>query len=527
MKRFTLILLIGLLCLPGQAAEISTAEIAAHIRFLSHDLLEGRGIGTRGGALAVAYIETVFRAAGLEPVFADSFLQEFTLRRVQPDGAARMTFTADGQPEPGREYAFGDDFVAVSPLAANLKIDAELVYMGYGIVSDRWHWNDYKDVDLSGKIALIHVNEPGRDKPELFEGEALTYFGRWMYKYQEAARQGAAGVILIHDTEDAGYDWTVVRNSWSGANFLDPEAPDVSPLQAWIAGTVSADLFDLAGQDFAQLRAAAQEASFQPVPLGVKVQLELANSMSAVATQNVAAIARGTAEGNRAIVITAHHDHLGRRTDLEGDQIFNGAVDNGSALATLLALANHIAAQPEPFGHDVIFLAVAAEEEGMLGSAYFVRNPPLPVAEMAANLNLELTNVWGRTSDLIAIGARHSDLAAIIGKVAEEHRMTVSPESAPEQGYFYRSDQLSFARAGVPAVWIDCGEQLADGEPGLGTRLRQQYRATAYHRPADEFDPTWELTGTQQLTELILATIEAIDTRPGPVNWLPESGFQR
>ncbi|MCP4660834.1 MAG: M28 family peptidase [bacterium] len=512
----------------GVAAEvpISEQEIAAHIRFLSHDLLEGRGIATRGEALAVTYLETMFRLFGLEPVFGDSYQQEIVLRRVTSDPAASMELVSpDGA---SMSISCGDDFVAVKSLPAQpLPSDVELVYVGYGIVSERWQWDDYKDADLRGKVIVAHVNEPGPDRPELFEGRSLTYFGRWTYKYQEAARHGAVGALLIHTTEEAGYDWTVVRNSGSGDFFYDPDAPDLLPLQAWITSDVAARLFQQAGHDLEGLRSAAGQRSFRPIPLGIKLRLNAEYAYQNVVTRNVAGVVRGRGGDGRAVVLTAHHDHLGRGREMDGDDIYNGALDNGSAMATLLALARVVGAQAEPFASDVVFFAPAAEEEGLVGSDYFVRNSPVPTERIAANLNFELTNVWGRTHDLIAIGGRHSDLGDVIARVAARHGMSVSPESAPEQGYFFRSDQINFARAGIPAVWIDCGEKLVGEPEGTGTRLRQQYRATAYHRPSDELDPAWELAGTVQLTELALEILRELDGLEKPLSWKPDSSFQR
>lgn len=516
------------LAAPGFAAEvpISEEEIAAHIRFLSHDLLEGRGIATRGEALAVTYLETMFRLFGLEPAFGDRYQQEIVLRRVTSDPTASMDLV--GPDDASMTIACGDDFVAVMSLPTQpLPSDVELVYVGYGIVSERWQWDDYKDADLRGKVLVAHVNEPGADRPELFEGRSLTYFGRWTYKYQEAARHGALGALLIHTPEEAGYDWTVVRNSGTGDSFYDPDAPDLLPLQAWITSAVAAKLFAQAGHDLEELRSAAAQRSFRPIPLGIKLRLNAEYAYQNVVTHNVAGVARGRGGDGHAVVITAHHDHLGRGREMDGDDIYNGALDNGSALATLLALARVVGAEAESFTSDVIFFAPAAEEEGLVGSDYFVRKAPLAPERILANLNFELTNVWGRTRDLIAIGGRHSDLGDVIDRVATRHGMIVSPESAPEQGYFFRSDQISFARAGIPAVWIDCGEKLVDQPEGAGTRLRQQYRATAYHRPNDEFDPSWELAGTVQLAEIVFEILRELDRLEKPLGWKPDSSFQR
>ena len=507
------------------AAGVAREEIAAHIRFLSDDLLEGRGIGTRGGALAERYVEAMFRIFNLEPAFGESFLQPLDLRGVDPDDGMMLEFAGAGDTI---SLEYGEDFVAVCPFPAEEhRFESELLYLGYGINSERWSWDDYKDVDVRGRILVMHVNEPRPDLPELFEGRALTYFGRWIYKYREAARRGAAGVLLIHSTADAGYDWTVVRNSWSGEAIFDPDAPNVLPLQGWISGEAAERLFDLAGIDLADLRAAAQERSFRPVPIGVAVRFAARNSYRDVSVNNVVGVVRGGGQGGRAIVVSAHLDHLGRGNAVDGDDIYNGAIDNGSAVATLLSLARIFGAHPGALENDVVFLACAAEEEGLIGSSYFARHPNLPAERIIANVNFELTNVWGETSDLLAIGARHSDLADLIADLAARHGMIVSPDQAPEQGYFYRSDQFSFALAGIPAVWFDCGETVVGRPPGWGSERRREYRARSYHRPSDEFDPSWELAGTRQLIRLTTELLIEIDRSAESLGWKPDSPFGR
>ena len=509
------------------AEGVTTDEIAAHIRFLSDDLVEGRGIGARGGYLAELYIETMYRHYGLEPAFGESYRQEVTLQGATPDPETVLEFIAPGGEK--SSFDFGEDFVAVYPFPRSEKtLEAELVYVGYGIVAPGYEWDDYKDTDVRGKIVVIQVNEPRPDLPELFEGRTLTYFGRWIYKYQEAARQGAAGALLIHSTEDAGYSWSVVRNSWAGEAFFVPGTPDVLPLRSWLSGGTALKLMAMAGKDLAAQRAAAQERSFQPVPLGVRVRITADNKYRKVISHNIVGVARGKApaQSAKAVVFSAHHDHFGIGEG-EGDQIYNGALDNGSALAALLAMARVCGENQGTLSHDVVFLACAAEEELMLGSDYFVRNPSLPAERIVANLNFEMTNVWGEADDMLAIGAQYSDLQELIEGVAAGHGMTVSPESAPEQGYFYRSDQVSFARAGIPATWIDLGEKLRGRPEGYGKKLRDDYRANCYHQVTDEFDPEWELTGTQQIIRLCTELLLAIDRRAEPIRWKEHSPFRR
>lgn len=509
-----------------RSVSITRAEIAAHIRFLSHDLLEGRGIGTRGGALAEEYMETMFRLFGLEPAWDGGYMQEVRLRRVSADRNAKLTFSRNGT---SLDFAFGGDFVALAPVPTDSDtFSAELVYVGRGIVAEAWNWDDYKDVDVRGKIVVMFVNEPGVDNNDLFEGRALTWYGRWMYKFIQAAQKGALGALLIHSREDAGYDWTVVYNGWSGNNFYSPDAPDMIPLRGWIAGPTAAKLFQLAGQDLTALRAAADSRDFRPVPLGVTATVRVKNAYEEIVTRNVAAIAKGRGGADApAIVVSAHHDHLGIGNVEDGDNIYNGALDNCSASATMLALARHYGAHQGELDCDVIFLSCAAEEEGFGGSGYFVRYPPVPLTRMVANINLEMTNIWEETSDLVAIGARHSQLDDLITALAARHNLTVSPEAAPEQGYFFRSDQFSFALAGIPAVWFDAGDTPVGGEPHAGAHHMQDYRANRYHRPADEFSEDWPLQATVQVARLAVELIGDIDKRGMALDWKPGAAFKR
>ena len=514
--------------LEATAAAITAEELAAHVRILADDLFEGRGTGERGGELAMLYIETMFRHYGLEPAFDDSYKQKVLLRYVTPDPEGQFEFVAPSGEKMGAQY--GEDYVALFPFSgAYRSVEAELVYVGYGIVSEAWDWDDYKDFDATGKILVMHVNEPRPDLEEMFEGHTLTYFGRWTYKFEEAARHGAAGVLLIHSDEDAGYGWTVVHNGWVGGKFFVPDAPDVPPLEGWISGGTAESLMRLAGKDFAELRASAQERDFQPVPLGVALRYAAENKYDDVVTHNVVGLVRGKASPSeaKAVVFSAHHDHLGIGSEIDGDAIYNGAIDNGSALASLLGMAKICGAHPGELNCDVYFLACAAEEENLLGSDFFARNPPIAAERIVANLNFEMSNVWDETDDMIAIGARYSDLEEIIVGVCGNNGMILSPESAPEQGFFYRSDQLSFARAGIPAAWIDCGEKIRGKPEGYGKGLRDTYRANTYHQPSDEFDPEWSFAGTRQLMRLVTEILLAIDKRAEPIGWKPQAAFSR
>lgn len=503
----------------------SRAEIAAHIRFLADDLLEGRGIGTRGDRLTQAYLEAALAAAGAAPAFGPSYRQPVPLLRVDPDPGLVLEMAKEGAAP--RRLAAGEEVVALlTPSHAGGAVAAELVFAGYAIESGRWRWDDFKDADLEGAMLLVLVNEPGRDRGDLFDGPALTWHGRWTAKLEEGARRGAAGVLLVHTDADAGYGWTVVRNSWSGPAFFDPGDLSPCPVRGWVRESAVAEVLAAAGLDLEQLRADAERRDFRPRPTGIRVTVSGRCPTTTVETANVAGVVRGGGGGaTRTLVISAHHDHLGIGRPENGDEIYNGAVDNGSALALMLALARAVADRAVPLASDVLFLAPAAEEEGLLGSRAFLRGPPVPIDRIAANLNLEMTHVWGRTRDLVAIGGELSELGGMIARVAARHDLAVVPEPAPEQGYFFRSDQLSFARAGVPAVWIDCGPTLVEPDPAGDPRRR--YRETAYHRPDDEFDPGWTLAGTVQLGAVVLDLLEALDRSPEPPSWRPDAPFSR
>jgi hypothetical protein len=519
--RAAFAMLLAALLAAGAFAEcprpLSRAEIAAHLRLLSDDLLEGRGIGTRGDLLTQAYLETAMASSGLEPAFADGFRQAVQLRRVEPDPG--LVLTISGRGGPARRMGIGEQLIALLPLPQRQgELSGQLLFAGYGIESKEWAWDDYKDVDVTGKILMVLVNEPGRDRADLFEGPALTWHGRWVAKLEEAARRGALGVLLVHTTADAGYSWAVVHNSWSGAAFFDPGDAEPTALRGWIAEDAARSVLEMAGLDFSALRAAAELPSFRPVATGLQVTVRGNCPIDTVVTANVAGVVRGRGEApRRTLVVSAHHDHFGIATPEHGDAIYNGAIDNGSALALLLALARAEADRPVPLAADVLFLAPGAEEEGMLGSRAFLRRSPVPVDQILADLNLEMTWVWGRTRDLVAIGGAKSELGTVIAEVAHRHGLGIGPEPAPEQGFFFRSDQLSFARAGVPAAWIDCGETLADGSDA--SALRRAYRESAYHRPDDEFDPSWDLGGAVQLGDVLLDLLATLDAHPGPLDW--------
>ena len=523
----------------GEASEscsprpIGPGEVRAHLAFLADDLLEGRGTGTRGGHLAEAYVEAVFRQNGLVPAFGESFRQEIELRRIGPDPGMKLSFARAGEAGgAGVDLdagASGTGFVGAFPRPETKgRLDAELVFAGYGIDAPPWSWDDFKGIDLAGKVVVVLSGEPGGNDPALFEGKALTWFGRWTTKLETAARKGAAGALIVHETEGATYGWEVVRNGWARGRVVDPGRADLLSLEGWLAEGTAERLFALAGKDLASLRAAASRRDFRPVPLGVRLSAFSNATYETVRTANVAGVVRGRRPAGEAsvVVVSAHHDHLGIGHMEKGDAIYNGAVDNGSALAAMLSLSR-LLAEGERKAVDVLFLAAAAEEEGLLGSAFFVRNPPVPLRRLVADLNFEMSAVWGEARDVAAIGARHSDLSDVVAKVARANGLEVAPEPNAEKGFFFRSDQFPFAKAGVPSAWVDLGDDLVGRAAGEGKRLRDEYLAKRYHHPDDAFDPAWELTGTAQLARFVAGMIDEIARRGGRVDWKPGAPFRR
>lgn len=508
-------------------APVSTGELAAHLRFLADDLLEGRGPGTRGDRLTQAYVEAVFRANGLSPAFGASFRQDVPFRLVTPD--PRTTLTFSGAVGKAQAVRFGDDFVLGFPRPdAAGRVSADVVFAGYGIDAKEWGWDDFKGTDVKGKVLILLAGEPGGDDPALFAGKTLTHHGRWRTKLEVAARRGAAGVLFVYTPEGAGYGWEVVRNGWTRPVAYDP-AKAILALEGWLSESLAIQVARVAGAAHGELRAAASRRDFRPVPLPVKVEAFGVPKYETVVSGNVAGIVRGTgpAEAAPVVVVSAHHDHLGIGTTENGDAVYNGAMDNGSALAILLALSRKIGARAGELPVDVLFLAAAAEEAGLLGSERFAAEPPVPLSRMAANLNLEMSAVWGPARDVVAIGASQSALGDVVEAVAKREGLRVAPEPAPEQGFFYRSDQYSFARAGVPGVWLDLGDDLVGVPAGTGLARREKYRAERYHRPRDEFDPSWELTGTAQLARFVELAIEEIGVRGGKLPWKGASPYQR
>ncbi|RYZ39179.1 MAG: M28 family peptidase, partial [Myxococcaceae bacterium] len=450
---------------------ITQDGLRAHVRFLASDLLEGRGPGTRGDALAQEYIAAQLEALGLKPGAPDgTYLQRFDLMGIHSHPG-----TMTVQAKSGRlELKPREDLIAVSGVQApEAKLDAsELVFVGYGIVAPEYQWDDFKDVNLKGKTLVILNNDP-EDDPRLFAGKTRLWYGRWDYKYEQAAQTGAAGAIIIHTTPSAGYPWQVVRNSWTGEQFELP-AGDAPRLQvkAWATEDATKQVLKLAGQDLDALRAAAQTRDFRPVPLGVTVSLRITSEVHRRPTANVLAVLPGSDPtlSKEVVLYTAHHDHLGRKDDGKPgeDVIYNGAVDNASGVAAMLTVARAFTALPKAPRRSILFASVAAEEYGLLGSAYLAANPPVPTGRIAANVNVDGANILGRTRDITVIGLGKSSLDGFVTAMAKTQGRTVKADQLSDRGFFYRSDQFNFARMGIPAAYFGSGMDFIGRPDGWG-----------------------------------------------------------
>jgi Zn-dependent M28 family amino/carboxypeptidase len=466
----------------------------------------------------------------LKPAAPDgSWLQQVPLIGVTTKMPGVMTFRNAGK---SVELRYSDDFIGntgVPQQHVSIR-DAELVFVGYGIVAPEFQWDDYKGADLKGKVLVMMNNDPS-DSPELFAGKTRLYYGRWDYKYEIAARQGAAGAIIIHTTPSAGYPWQVVQTSWSGEEFeLQGKAGPRVRLRSWVTEDAAKKLAVLGGQDLDNLRAAAERRDFKPVPLGVRLSVDFSCVVNEQKSANVLGMISGSDPKRRGevVVYSAHHDHLGieEAHSKENDRIFNGAVDNASGIATLLALAQAYRHLPTPPARSVIFAAVCAEEQGLLGSEFLAAHPPVPAGSIAANLNIDGINIWGRTRDVTYVGYGKSSLDQLVDAVAAWQGRVVKPDQFPDRGFFYRSDQFNFAKIGVPAIYLDSGTEFIDRPAGWGQEQIEKWEATHYHQPSDEYDAAWELAGAVEDTQLLFyAGLRAAQDAKLP-EWKPGDEFE-
>ena len=478
---------------------LSEANYRAHVERLASNEFEGRAPGTAGEQKTIAYIEQQFRAAGLQPGIGDSFLQSVPVMEMSPSADALMQVRGtQGQ----LSLRNADDFVVWTrrPVPESRITDAELVFAGYGIVAPEYGWNDYAGLDMRGKVAVVLVNDPGyaTQDPALFNGTTMTYYGRWTYKFEEAVRQGAAGLLVVHETAPAGYPWDVPRNGATTPQF-DLRIADYEqqrlPLEGWITHEAAARVLALAGQDYAASKRAAAQRGFKARPLGLAASVGVRNDVRQRTSYNVVGVLPGRERADEAFVYTAHWDHLGAGTG-DGDTIFNGASDNATGVAALIELGRVFAAtRPRP-RRSVLFVAVTLEESGLLGSEYFAAHPPLPVARMAGGLNMDNLSAIGPASDVVLVGFGASELDAYLRRAAAEHGRVLAQEPSPEKGYYYRSDHFNLAKQGVPMLYPKPGVDLPGRGADFGRNWLAEYTANRYHKPSDEYDPAWDVAGT-------------------------------
>jgi len=488
------------------ANSISAAALRAHVRFLASDLLEGRGPATRGDALAQEYIQSELEGLGLKPgAPGGGWRQPFDIIGVQGHPSALRFSPREGSP---LVLNYSKDFIAVSghQRPSSVLQNAEVVFVGYGIVAPEYQWDDYKGMDLKGKVLLMMNSDPESD-PALFAGKTRLYYGRWDYKYEIAAKVGAAGAIIIHTTHSAGYPWQVVQTSWADEQFDLPstEATTVE-VRGWTTEDATRRLCALAGQDLDKLRAAAEKRDFRPVPLGVGLTTSFPNAIRKTQTANVLAVLPGSdpALSKQLVVYIAHHDHLGRKPGAKPgeDDIYNGAMDNASGVSALLTLARAYAALPKAPRRTVLFAAVAAEEQGLLGSQYLVEHPPVPPGTMAIDINIDGLNIFGRTRDVTVIGSGKSNLDGMIAQLAAEQGREIKPDQQPDRGFFYRSDQFNFAKQGVPSAYFSSGMNFIGRPDGWGKAQREAWEEKHYHQPSDELRDDWDLSGAVEDVQL-------------------------
>ena len=512
------------------AARITPAELDGHLRFLSSDMLEGRAPATRGGRIAAEYIASQLRGWGVEPGASGSFFQNVPIDVV---GAERASIRASATGRATATLRYPDDVVIWAGSAtAQSAVRGELVFAGYGATAPEYRWDDFKDVDVKGKILLVIVNDPPAPatEPALFGGRAMTYYGRWPYKFEEAERRGAIGALIIHTTELAGYPWHTVVGSWAKEQRMlprDAKLPPALGVRGWITDSAASGLLAQAGLDLKALRAKAARREFRPVATGITVDMSFANRVEHLRSENVVGVVRGSDPklSKEYVAYSAHWDHLGIGPVVNGDSIYNGALDNASGVADMLAIAR-VAVQSRRPRRSQLFVFVTAEESGLLGSSFFAQNPTVPVQQIVANLNVDGGSLLGRTRDLTVLGEHKSTLGAQLAAMVAGDRMRLTPEEHPEAGEFYRSDHFAFAKAGVPAVSIGGGTDIVGKPKGWGAQQNDDYVEHRYHQPSDAYRPDFDLSGAVQLSEIVFRFGQRIANDATVPSWSRDAEFR-
>lgn len=513
------------------ASAINAADFGELVKNLASDEFEGRAPGSKGEELTVNYIRDQMQRIGLQPGNGDSWFQDVPMTETTADPNTVLKIQRG---DASQELKFGTDMVIGTRSGQpEIKIDAsDLVFVGYGVDAPEQNWNDYAGQDWKGKTVVMFVNDPGFhvDDAKLFDGKRMTYYGRWTYKFEEAARKGAAAALIVHDTAGASYGWDVVKNSWGGAQYDLPAAEDKEPrlqAQGWLSAEAAGKLFADAGLNLDKAYRDANKRGFKPVPLQAKLSLDLKSTIAEKKSRNVVGVLPGTKRADEAVVYMAHWDHLGKHEGEEGDNIYNGAVDNATGVAGILEVADAMAHQPTPPERSVVFLAVTLEESGLLGSQYFVNHPTFPLNKIAGVINIDAMSVNGRARDMTVTGFGSSELEDILKPLAAKQNRTLHAESSVQSGFYFRSDHFNFAKAGVPALYADGGEDLLDGGIEAGKRAAEAYGKDRYHGPKDEYDPaTWKLDGTVEDLELLYGVGSQLAAGSTWPNWYEGNPFK-
>ena len=486
---------------PAGPAEdlIATGPMTGHIKTLASDEFEGRAPASPGGEKTQAYLAGQLKELGIEPGAPDgTYLQQVPIVESVVDRNFVLSV-------PGNTYRYYNDVVAFSGLERpRVQVQGEVVFVGHGIVAPELKWNDYAGANVRNKWVMIMVNDPPApaDEPTLFGGSALTYYGRWTYKFEEAARQGAAGALLIHTDASATYPWQVVQSSWSGTQYSLPPQPGEPALgiKAWITEAAAKDMSRRGGRDLDTLRAAASKRGFKPVTLNVRAAATLTQKAARKTSANVIGVLKGTTNAGEAVIYSAHWDHFGTRAPLptdkpDTDRIYNGAYDNASGVGGVLEIAKAFSKAPQKPARSIYFAFVTAEESGLLGSSFFAANPPVPMDKVAANINIDGVNYLGPTADMVLLGSDRSTLGPMVEALLKERNRTLGTDQHPERGYFFRSDHFPFAKAGVPALSLSEPQQFNGPNAAALKKKQEEYNGKDYHQPSDEFDPSWDFSG--------------------------------
>ncbi len=511
--------------------DINAADFAELVKTLSSDAFEGRAPGSRGEELTVNYIRDQMQRIGLEPGNGDSWFQDVAMTETTADESTTLKIEQGGK---ASELAFGTDMVVGTRTGQNeVKVqDSEIIFVGYGVDAPEQQWNDYAGQDWKGKTVVMFVNDPGFhvDDATLFDGKRMTYYGRWTYKFEEAARKGAAAALIVHDTPGASYGWDVVRNSWAGPQYDLPAKDDPEPrlpVQGWLSADAAKALFAGAGLDLAQAYKDANKRGFKPVPLQARLSVDLKSTTAEKTSRNVVGVLPGTSRADEAVLYMAHWDHLGKHEGETGDNIYNGAVDNATGVAGILEVADAMMHQDPRPARSAVFLAVTLEESGLLGSKYYVAHPTFPLDRIAGVINIDAMSVAGRARDMTVTGFGSSELEDILKPLAAAQDRTLHGETSVQSGFYFRSDHFNFAKAGVPALYADGGEDLRDGGIEAGRRQAEAYGRDRYHGPKDEFDAsTWKLDGTVEDLQLLYGVGRELAAGDRWPNWYDGNPFK-